>query len=95
MSGPDTDRRINKDYLKRIKLFRARASPVYSIVAFEESQSIAEHDPLKRSFEYAQEARSYALKIQDFTKEYTDIAQKCEDFAKSLLDRCTTKHEVK
>ena len=34
------------------------------------------------------------MKIQDFTKEYTDIAQKCEDFAKSLLDRCTTKHEV-
>jgi len=92
--GPDTDRRINKDYLKRIKLFRARASPVYNIVAFEDSQSIEEHDPLKRSFEYAQEARSYAMKIQDFTKEYTDIAQKCEDFAKSLLDRCTTKHEV-
>ena len=50
-TGPDTDRRINKDYLKRIKLFRARASPVYNIVAFEDSQSIEEHDPLKRSFE--------------------------------------------
>ena len=31
---------------------------------------------------------------QDFTKEYMDIARKCEDFAKGLLDRCTTKHEV-
>jgi len=92
--GPDTDRRINKDYLKRIKLFRARAAPVYSIVAFEESHNTEEHDPLKKCFEYARMARSYALKIQDFTKEYTDIAQKCEDFAKSLLDRCTTKHEV-
>ena len=30
--GTDTDRRINKDYLKRIKLFRARASPVYKVV---------------------------------------------------------------
>ena len=29
--GTDTDRRINKDYLKRIKLFRARASPVYKV----------------------------------------------------------------
>lgn len=95
--GPDTDRRINKDYLKRIKLFRARAAPVYNIVAFEESQRSGdplEHDPLKKSFEYARMARGYASKIQDFTKEYTDIAQKCEDFAKSLLDRCTTKHEV-
>ena len=92
--GPDTDRRINKDYLKRIKLFKARASPVYNIVAFEESNDIHEHDPLKTSFEYARKARSLATKIQDFTAEYTDIARKCEDFAKGLLDKCTTKHEV-
>ena len=51
-------------------------------------------DPLKKCFEYARMARTYAGKIQDFTKEYSDIAQKCEDFAKGLLDRCTTKHEV-
>ena len=51
-------------------------------------------DPLKKCFEYAGKARGYASKIQDFTKEYMDIAQKCEDFAKGLLDRCTTKHEV-
>ena len=92
--GADTDRRINKDYLKRIKLFRARARPVYNIVAFEESHDILEHDPLKISFEYAQEARTLAGKIQDFTAEYCDIASKCEDFAKGLLDKCTTKHEV-
>lgn len=92
--GPDTDRRINKDYLKRIKLFRARASPVYNIVAFEDSHDIHEHDPLKTSFEYARKARSSAGKFQDFTKEYLDIAEKCEDFAKKLLDKCTTKHEV-
>ena len=92
--GPDTDRRINKDYLKRIKLFRARASPVYNIVAFEESKDIHEHDPLKVSFDYARKARSSAGKFQDFTKEYLDIAEKCEDFAKGLLDKCTTKHEV-
>ena len=92
--GPDTDRRINKDYLKRIKLFRARASPVYSIVAFEESNDIHENDPLKTSFEYARKARSLAGKIQDFTKEYLDIARKCEQFVMGLLDKCTTKHEV-
>ena len=80
--------------LKRIKLFRARARPVYNIVAFEESHDILEHDPLKISFEYAQEARTLAGKIQDFTAEYCDIASKCEDFAKGLLDKCTTKHEV-
>jgi len=34
----------------------------------------------------------YAQK--DFTKEYSDIAEKCENFAKGLLDKCTTKHEV-
>ena len=92
--GPDTDRRINKDYLKRIKLFRARASPIYNIVAFEDSHDIDNFDPLKKCFEYAWMARRYASKIQDFTKEYMDIAQKCECFAKGLLDRCTTKHEV-
>lgn len=92
--GADTDRRINKDYLKRIKLFRARASPVYNIVAFEDSKDVQQHDPLKKSFEYARKARSLAVKIQDFTTEYTDIARKCEDFAKDLLDTCTTKHEV-
>ena len=80
--------------MKRIKLFRARASPVYSIVAFEDTHDIHEHDPLKRSFEYARKARSLAGKIQDFTTEYSDIAMKCEDFAKGLLDKCTTKHEV-
>ena len=87
-------RRILKDYLKKIKLFRARASPVYSIVAFEDDHDIHNHDPVKTSFEYARKARSLAVKIQDFTAEYTAIARKCEDFAKGLLDKCTTKHEV-
>ena len=51
-------------------------------------------DPLKKCFEYARMSRRYAGKIQDFNKEYMDISQKCELFAKGLLDRCTTKHEV-
>eukprot|EP00095_Tigriopus_kingsejongensis_P000985 maker-scaffold39_size501901-snap-gene-2.9 protein:Tk00985 transcript:maker-scaffold39_size501901-snap-gene-2.9-mRNA-1 annotation:"short transient receptor potential channel 5" len=92
--GTDTDRRINKDYLKRIKLFKARASPVYKSVVFENSKDIYKDDPLKKCFEYARQAQINATKIQDFTKEYTDIAKKCEEFAKGLLDRCTTKHEV-
>ena len=92
--GDDRDRRINKDYLKRIKLFKARASPVYNIVAFEESHDVHENDPLKLSFEYARKARHYATQIQDFTNEFCDIANKCEEFAKGLLDKCTTKHEV-
>ena len=73
--GPDTDRRINKDYLKRIKLFKARANPVYNIVAFEESQDIFEHDPLKISFEYARNARSLATKIQVNLKKYKTTFQ--------------------
>ena len=85
--GADTDRRINKDYLKRIKLFRARASPVYNIVAFEDTQDINENDPLKVSFEYAREARSLANKIQDFTAEYCDIANKCEEFTKGNIHK--------
>ena len=36
--GPDETRRLNKDYLKKIKLFRAMASPIYCTVAFEKSQ---------------------------------------------------------
>ena len=55
---------------------------------------ISSFDPLKKCFEYARMARRYAGKIQDFNKEYMDISQKCELFAKGLLDRCTTKHEV-
>ncbi len=92
--GTDTDRRINKDYLKRIKLFKARASPVYKSVVFETSKDMYKDDPLKKCFEYARQARINAAKIQDFTKEYMDIATRCEEFAKGLLDRCTTKHEV-
>ncbi len=92
--GTDTDRRINKDYLKRIKLFKARASPVYKSVVFETSKDMYKDDPLKKCFEYARQARINADKIQDFTKEYMDIAKRCEEFAKGLLDRCTTKHEV-
>ncbi len=92
--GTDTDRRINKDYLKSIKLFRARASPVYKSVVFEHSKDIYRDDPLKKCFEYARTARILAAKIQDFTREYSDIAGKCDDFARGLLDSCTTKHEV-
>lgn len=80
--GTDTDRRINKDYLKRIKLFKARASPVYKSVVFEDSKDIYKDDPLKKCFEYARQARINAAKIQDFTKEYMDIAKNCEEFAK-------------
>ena len=67
---------------------------LYSIVAFEESSDIHSHDPLKTSFEYARKARSFARKFQDFNAEYLNIAGKCEDFSKGLLDKCTTKHEV-
>ncbi|XP_040563436.1 uncharacterized protein [Lepeophtheirus salmonis] len=74
--GMDTDRRINKDYLKRIKLFKARASPVYNIVVFETTNDIYMDDPLKKSFEYARQACRLANKIQDFNKEYNDIAKK-------------------
>jgi len=66
--GTDTDRRINKDYLKRIKLFKARASPVYKSVVFETSKDMYKDDPLKKAFEYARQARHYAAKFQDFTK---------------------------
>jgi len=65
--GTDTDRRINKDYLKRIKLFRARASPVYKSVVFENSLDINQDDPLKKCFEYARQARIYADTIQGNT----------------------------
>ena len=37
---PMPDVHLFQDYLKRIKLFRARASPIYNIVAFEESHDV-------------------------------------------------------
>ena len=45
-------------------------------------------------FNCLMQARQYANKIQDFNKEYNDIALKCETFAISMLDKCTTKHEI-
>jgi transient receptor potential cation channel subfamily C protein 6 len=92
--APDETRRLNKDYLKKIKLFRAMSSPTYCTVAFENSQDVERHDPLKKCLEYSLQARRYAGKIQDFNKEYNEVAQKCESFAMKLLDKCTTKHEV-
>ena len=90
--GTDTDRRINKDYLKRIKLFKARASPVYKSVVFETSKDIYKDDPLKKCFEYARQARINANKIQDFTKEYMDIAKKCDEFANGERPRFLCNH---
>jgi len=90
----EENKRINKDYLKKIKLFRACASPVYCTVAFEESQNVERDDPLKKCLEYALQAKRYAVKIQDFNKEYNQVASNCEVFAMNLLDKCTTKHEV-
>ena len=37
---------VNKDYLKKIKLFRARAAPAYCAVAFEQSQDVENDDPM-------------------------------------------------
>ena len=37
---------VNKDYLKKIKLFRARASPAYCAVAFQMSQDLETDDPM-------------------------------------------------
>ena len=71
--------------MKRIKLFKARASPVYKSVVFETSKDIYKDDPLKKCFEYARQARINANKIQDFTKEYMDIAKKCDEFANGEL----------
>jgi len=92
--GPDTTRRVNKDYLKKIKLFRARASPTYCAVAFEQSQDITTDDPMKKCLEYSLQARHYATTIQDFNREYIEVSQKCDAFAMKLLDKCTTKHEI-
>jgi len=90
----DTTRRLNKDYLKKIKLFKARASPVYCTVAFEQSENVDEDDPMKKCLDYALQAKQYANKIQDFNKDFNDIAEKCENFAIKMLDKCTTKHEI-
>jgi len=90
----DTTRRVNKDYLKKIKLFQARASPVYCAVSFEQSQNVEMDDPMKKCLEYALQAKQYANKIQDFNREYNDVAAKSENFAIKLLDKCTTKHEI-
>lgn len=90
----EENKRINKDYLKKIKLFRACSSPVYCTVAFEESQNVERDDPLKKCLEYSLQAKRYATKIQDFNKEYNQVASNCEAFAMNLLDKCTTKHEV-
>jgi len=92
--GPDTTRRVNKDYLKKIKLFRARASPTYCAVAFEQSQDLETDDPMKRCLEFSLQARHYASTIQDFNREYLEVSQKCDNFAIKLLDTCTTKHEI-
>jgi len=90
----DNTRRVNKDYLKKIKLFQARASPVYCAVSFEQSQNVEMDDPMKKCLEYALQAKQYANRIQDFNKEYNDVAAKSENFAINLLDKCTTKHEI-
>jgi len=90
----DTTRRLNKDYLKKIKLFKARASPVYCTVAFEQSEDVEEDDPMKKCLDYALQAKQYANKIQDFNKDFNDIAEKCENFAIKMLEKCTTKHEI-
>ena len=78
----DNTRRVNKDYLKKIKLFKARASPVYCTVAFEQSEDVEKDDPMKKCLEYALQAKQYANKIQDFNKDFNDIAEKCENFGK-------------
>ena len=51
-------------------------------------------DPMKKCLEYALQAKQYANRIQDFNKEYNDVAAKSENFAINLLDKCTTKHEI-
>jgi len=92
--GPDTTRRVNKDHLKKIKLFRARASAVYLSVAFQESQDVENDDPMKKCLEYSLQARRYATEVQDFNTEYNEVANKSVDFALGLLRKCTTKHEI-
>ena len=49
-------------------------------------------DPMKKCLEYALQAKQYANKIQDFNREYNEVAAKSENFAIKLLDKCTTKH---
>ena len=90
----DTTRRLNKDYLKKIKLFKARASPTYCTVAFELSQNVDDDDPMKKCLDYALQAKQYANNLQDFNKDFNDIAEKCENFAINMLEKCTTKHEI-
>ena len=57
---------------------------MYKSVVFENSKDIYKDDPLKKCFEYARQAKINATKIQDFTKEYSAIAKKCEEFAKGI-----------
>ena len=63
-------------------------------MAFEQSQDVEEDDPMKKCLDYALQAKQYANKIQDFNKDFNDIAEKCENFAINMLEKCTTKHEI-
>ena len=49
---------------------------------------------MKKCLEYTLQAKQYANKIQDFNKDFNDIAEKCENFAIKMLEKCTTKHEI-
>ena len=67
---------------------------MYCTVAFEQSEDVEEDDPMKKCLDYALQAKQYANKIQDFNKDFNDIAEKCENFAIKMLEKCTTKHEI-
>ena len=63
-------------------------------MAFEQSEDSEKDDPMKKCLEYTLQAKHYANKIQDFNKDFNDIAEKCENFAIKMLEKCTTKHEI-
>ena len=87
-------RRLATETCQTKQLFRARATPVYNIVAFEASHDIQRDDPLKKAFEYARMARRYASKIQvrKRLEPVTSIVQKC---IKESYSKCPEAIKIK
>ncbi|KAI0225454.1 Short transient receptor potential channel 4 [Lamellibrachia satsuma] len=72
--------------LARLNVYRALSSPSYIVQS--------SHDPILTAFELSQELTENGDVERHFVFEYTELADRCEDFSTRLVDNCRTTEEV-
>ncbi|XP_070534602.1 short transient receptor potential channel 4-like isoform X2 [Ptychodera flava] len=93
ISEYNTEKHTVQRSVGTLNIYKALASEAY--ISYIETEKKERSDPFGRAFELAVELRTLSSTEYEFRQEYSDLAEKCEQFAADLLGQTREAEELR